>query len=71
MMGPVDILHHIVPYLLAAALGATVAALFVGVWSMAAGNRVSPQFSNRMMRLRVAFQAIAVLLFAFFLGLGT
>ncbi len=70
MIGSMDFLHPILPYLLALALGATVIALFVGIWSMAARRRVSPQFSNRMMRLRVAFQAIAILLFALSLGFG-
>ena len=65
-----NILGQIVPYLVAAALGATVIALSVGIWSMAGGSRWSPQFSNRMMRLRVAFQAITVLLLALFLGFG-
>ena len=62
------VLGQIIFYLLVAALGATVLALFVGIWSMAARGRHSPRFSNRMMQLRVAFQALALLLFV--LGFG-
>lgn len=46
------------------ALIATVAVLFLGLFSMARGGATSGKWSNRLMRLRVLMQLIAILLVA-------
>ena len=51
-----------VPFLIAAAVLLTLAALALGVFSMARGGRFNARNSNRLMRLRVAVQFVAVLL---------
>ncbi len=43
---------------------AVVGSLFVGLFSMARGGEGDGKQSNRMMRYRVIFQGIALLLFA-------
>lgn len=49
--------------LLAIALGLTLLVLFAGIISMARGGEFNRKHSNRLMRLRVLFQGIAVLIF--------
>ena len=44
------------------ALIATIAALLTGVWSMGRGGEFDEQHSNQLMRARVIFQGIALLL---------
>ncbi|MGB8274010.1 MAG: twin transmembrane helix small protein [Alphaproteobacteria bacterium] len=63
-------LGHVLPYLIIAAMAATVAVLAVGVVSMLRGGAFDKRNSNKLMRMRVAFQALAVLLFGIFLWLG-
>jgi len=53
--------------LLIAAMGATVGALFLGLFSMARGGEFDKRNANRFMRLRVMFQFIAVVLFVIFM----
>jgi Hypoxia induced protein conserved region len=53
--------------LLLAAMGATVVSLFMGLFSMARGGDFDKRNANRFMRLRVIFQAIAILLFVIFM----
>jgi len=46
--------------LLFAAMGLTVLVLFTGLFSMARGGAFNSKYGNRLMRLRVLFQAIAI-----------
>ncbi len=48
--------------LIVLALGATLLALFAGVIGFAAGGSFNARHGNTMMRLRVAAQAVAVVL---------
>jgi hypothetical protein len=50
--------------LLFAALGLTVLVLFTGLFSMARGGEFNRKYGNRLMRLRVLFQAIAIAILA-------
>ena len=45
------------------AMGLTLVVLFTGLISMARGGEFNRKNANRLMRLRVAFQAIAIVLF--------
>ena len=49
--------------LLFVAMGITLVVLFTGLISMARGGEFDRKNSNRLMRLRVLFQGIAVLIF--------
>ncbi|MDH3229960.1 MAG: twin transmembrane helix small protein [Alphaproteobacteria bacterium] len=49
--------------LLFVAMGITLVVLFTGLVSMARGGEFNRKNSNRLMRLRVLFQGIAVLIF--------
>ncbi|GHD41467.1 hypothetical protein GCM10017083_05960 [Thalassobaculum fulvum] len=51
------------------AMAATVGALVWGIVAMARGGDFNAKWSNRMMRYRVIFQAIALLVFALLLSL--
>ena len=44
------------------ALVAVVVVLFAGIFSMAIGGKFNERYGNKLMRLRVLFQLIAVLL---------
>jgi hypothetical protein len=46
------------------AMGATVLVLFAGLFSMIRGGEFDRKYSNKLMRLRVLFQAIAIAIFA-------
>jgi hypothetical protein len=46
------------------ALLLTVAVLFLGLFSMARGGETDARWSNRLMRLRVLMQLVAILLIA-------
>ena len=46
--------------LLFATMGLTVLVLFTGLFSMARGGAFNSKYGNRLMRLRVLFQAIAI-----------
>jgi hypothetical protein len=61
-------LAAVFPYLILAAILATVAVLAVGVLAMLLrGGPFNAKYSNKLMRMRVAFQATAVALFLLFL----
>jgi ammonia channel protein AmtB len=49
--------------LLFVAMGITLVVLFTGLISMARGGEFNRKNSNRLMRLRVLFQGIAILIF--------
>ena len=52
----------IITILIFAALGAVLITLGVGVWSMYRGGAEAASRSNKLMRLRVALQALAIVL---------
>ena len=54
----------VLPYLVAAAMAAVVGVLFLGVYSMGAGGAFNARYGNRLMRLRVLLQGVAVALLA-------
>ena len=60
MMG----MHGIFAILLIIAMVLTLGVLFVGVGSFALGGKFNQKYSNKLMRLRVTFQVIAIVLFA-------
>lgn len=45
------------------AMGATLAILFAGIVAMARGGAFNRKYGNRLMRYRVIFQGVAILLF--------
>ncbi len=49
--------------LLIVAMLATVGVLLLGLFSMARGGELNRKYGNKLMRFRVLFQAIAILLF--------
>jgi len=55
--------------LLVLAMAATVGALVWGLIAMARGGEFNAKWSNKMMRYRVLFQAIALAVFAVLLSL--
>ncbi|MGH6719960.1 MAG: twin transmembrane helix small protein [Alphaproteobacteria bacterium] len=57
----------VLPYLIGAALLATLGVLFAGVIVMARGGELNRKYGNKLMRLRVAVQATAVVLFVLFM----
>ena len=54
-------------FLIPVALAATLIALGVGIYSLAKGGAFARENGNKLMRLRVAAQAIAIALMALFL----
>lgn len=46
------------------AMGLTVLVLFAGLFVMVRGGEFNRKYGNKLMRLRVLFQAIAVVIFA-------
>ena len=46
------------------AMGLTLLVLFAGLISMVRGGEFNKKYGNRLMRLRVLFQAIAIMIFA-------
>ena len=61
-----DFIISLTPYVIGLALLATLGVLFAGLFSMMRGGEFSKKYSNKLMRMRVAFQASAVLLFVLF-----
>jgi len=61
-----DSIITLMPYFIGLALLATAGVLFAGVFSMLRGGEFSKKYSNKLMRMRVAFQAAAILLFVLF-----
>ena len=55
-------MSHAVFVVLIFILLATVGVLFLGLFSMARGGEFNRKYGNKLMRFRVAFQAIAILL---------
>ncbi len=53
----------LLPILVAVALAAVLLTLLAGVVVMAKGGEVNQRFGNKLMRVRVALQLIAVILF--------
>ncbi|MBL4907626.1 MAG: twin transmembrane helix small protein [Sneathiella sp.] len=49
-------------YLIIAAIAATALVLLIGIIAMSKGGEFNRKHSNKLMRLRIAMQAIAVLL---------
>jgi hypothetical protein len=50
--------------LMVIAMAVTVIVLFTGLFSMARGGEFDRKYSNKLMRLRILAQAIALILFA-------
>lgn len=63
-------LGHILPYFIIAAMMATLGVLLFGIFTMLRGGPFHDRNSNKLMRLRIFFQALALLLFGIFLYLG-
>jgi len=63
-------MHTFFTVILILAMAATVGALAWGIFSMARGGEFNAKWSNKMMRYRVIFQAIALLVFALLLSLS-
>lgn len=60
-------------FLIPVAMLATLGALAVGIYSLGKGGDFAKQYSNKLMRMRVMFQAIALILLmtlVFILGQG-
>jgi nitrogen fixation-related uncharacterized protein len=57
--------------LIAIALAAVVVVLIVGVFAMARGGEFNDKYGNRMMRWRVALQAVAVILMLVFVFMAS
>jgi len=55
-------MSHAVFIVLLFILLATVGILFLGLFSMAKGGDFNRKYGNKLMRFRVAFQAVAILL---------
>jgi len=55
-------MSHAVFVVLIFILLATVGVLFLGLFSMARGGEFNRKYGNKLMRFRVAFQAVAILL---------
>ena len=65
-MQDVDVLQIVLVVFMAGALGAVI----VGVIAMAVNGKLNKNHSNKLMRLRVLFQAIAVLVFVIIIWLS-
>jgi len=65
-MKDMDVLQIVLVVFMAGALGAVV----IGVIAMAVNGKLNKNHSNKLMRLRVLFQAIAVLVFVVIIWLS-
>ena len=65
-MKDMDLLQIVLVVFMAGALGAVV----IGVIAMAVNGKLNKNHSNKLMRLRVLFQAIAVLVFVIIIWLS-
>jgi hypothetical protein len=65
-----DLVLSIFPYVIAAALAAVIGTLFFGLFSMTRGGEFERKHANRLMWLRVASQALAVVLILVFFALS-
>ncbi len=57
-----QLIIDVLPYLIAASLAAVVTTLVIGVSGMAKGGEFNQRNGNRLMQLRVGFQALTVVL---------
>ena len=57
-------MSQVAPYLMVVALVAVVLVLLAGVYTMARGGEFNKKYGNRLMRVRVVLQALAVLVLA-------
>ncbi len=62
-------LAFVLKFLLIAAMAATLGALILGLFTMFKAGPKADERSNKMMRLRIIFQALAILLFSLLLFL--
>ena len=65
-MEDMDVLQIVLVVFMACALGAVI----IGVIAMAVNGKLNKNHSNKLMRLRVLFQAIAVLVFVVIIWLS-
>ena len=59
-----DALSALFPYLVGLAVLATFAVLIAGVVTMARRDKPDPRFANKLMRARIALQALTLVLIA-------
>ena len=62
-----ETLSAVFPYVIGLALAAVVAALAVGIVAMVRGGAFNKKYGNKLMRLRIGLQALALVLFALFM----
>jgi xanthine/uracil permease len=60
-------MEHFLPLVIVGAMIAAVGALLLGVFSMAKGGEFNRKYGNKLMRLRIALQGLAILLFIVFM----
>ena len=60
-------MHTLFAWLVGIAMAAVLAVLVFGVGSMFRGGAFNRKYANKLMRLRVLLQAVAILLFAIFM----
>ncbi len=65
-----SIVLAVLPYLIAASLAAVVVTLIAGIGGMAKGGDFNKNNGNRLMRMRVGFQALTIVLFLAYLLLA-
>ncbi len=63
-------LIYILPFLVAITAGATVVALFMGLYAMSADAAVEAKYSNLMMRWRVGLQGVTLALIALWFAMS-
>jgi hypothetical protein len=57
----------LLPLVIVGAMIAAVGALLLGVFSMAKGGEFNRKYGNKLMRLRIVLQGLAILLFIVFM----
>jgi len=60
-------MSNVIAILLAIAMAGVLLVLFVGIGAMARGGEFNRRYGNRLMRMRVLLQAIAIVLFVLFI----
>ena len=60
-------MEHLLPIVIVAAMIAAVGALLLGLVSMAKGGEFNRKYGNKLMRLRIVLQGLAILLFIVFM----
>jgi Hypoxia induced protein conserved region len=60
-------MEHLIPIVIVAAMIAAVGALLLGLVSMAKGGEFNRKYGNKLMRLRIVLQGLAILLFIVFM----